>query len=78
MLETGGITVIVIKHDPEGMIELQAGDRIAQLVSQRVERARSGSVDERPSSPRGAAGHGSTGGAAALISPSCDIEGDDR
>jgi len=74
----GEIKVIVINHDPEGMIELQAGDRIAQLVIQRVERARFELVDELPSSPRGAAGHGSTGGAAALVGPSYEVEGDDR
>jgi dUTP pyrophosphatase len=68
----------VINHDPNGMIELQAGDRIAQLVIQRVARAQFELVDELPSSPRGAAGHGSTGGAAALLSPPSDIEGDDR
>jgi len=74
----GEIKVIVINHDPEGMIELQAGDRIAQLVIQRVERARFELVDELPSSSRGAAGHGSTGGATALISTTRDFEGDDR
>jgi dUTP pyrophosphatase len=74
----GEIKVIVINHDPVNVIELQAGDRIAQLVIQRVDRARFELVDELPSSPRGSAGHGSTGGAAALVGPSYDVEGDDR
>jgi dUTP pyrophosphatase len=75
----GEIKVIVINHDRDGMIELQAGDRIAQLVIQRVEHARFELVDELPESVRGTGGHGSTGGAAALIgrSPS-DVKGDDR
>jgi len=74
----GEIKVIVINHDPDSMIELQAGDRIAQLVIQRVDRAQFELVDELPSSPRGSAGHGSTGGAAALVGPSYEVEGDDR
>jgi dUTP diphosphatase len=74
----GEIKVVVINHDPENMIELQAGDRIAQLVIQRVDRAQFELVDELPSSPRGSAGHGSTGGAAALVGPSGEFEGDDR
>jgi len=74
----GEIKLIVINHDPQNMIELQAGDRIAQLVIQRVDRAEFELVDELPCSPRGAAGHGSTGGAAALFQPPRDVEGDDR
>ena len=41
------------------------GDRIAQLVFQRVERARFVEVDRLPGSDRGAGGYGSTGGFAA-------------
>lgn len=77
----GEIKVVVINHDRHGMIELRAGDRIAQLVIQRVERARFELVDELPESVRGSNGHGSTGGAAALAghSPSEPVtEGDDR
>ena len=60
----GEIKVIVINHDPVHELELQRGDRIAQLVFQRVERARFIEVDELPDSERGSGGHGSTGGAA--------------
>jgi dUTP pyrophosphatase len=74
----GEIKVIVINHDPDNMIELQAGDRIAQLVIQRVEHAQFELVDELPCSARGSAGHGSTGGAAVLVGPPAEFEGDDR
>jgi dUTP pyrophosphatase len=62
----GEIKVIVINHDPVHELRLQRGDRIAQLVFQRVERARFIEVDELPDTERGSGGHGSTGGATAL------------
>jgi dUTP pyrophosphatase len=62
----GEIKVIVINHDPVQELRLQRGDRIAQLVFQRVERARFVEVDELPDTERGSGGHGSTGGAIAL------------
>jgi dUTP pyrophosphatase len=62
----GEIKVIVINHDPVAALELARGERIAQLVVQRVERARFVEVAELPASERGAGGHGSTGGAAVL------------
>ncbi len=62
----GEIKVIVINHDPTRSVTLRRGDRIAQLVLQRVERARFVDVAELPTSARGAGGHGSTGGAAVL------------
>lgn len=43
-------------------VTLRRGDRVAQLVVQRVERVRFVEVGELPGSDRGAAGHGSTGG----------------
>lgn len=58
----GEIKVIVINHDPREWLRLHRGDRIAQLVIQRVEHATFVEVDELPRSPRGAGGHGSTGG----------------
>lgn len=63
----GEIKVILINHDRERPIQLSRGDRIAQLVIQRVERAAFVDVAELPVSARGAGGHGSTGGAAALL-----------
>jgi dUTP pyrophosphatase len=57
----GEIKVIVINHDPSEPIRIARGDRIAQLVIQRVEQARFEVVDELPDSERGSGGHGSTG-----------------
>jgi dUTP pyrophosphatase len=62
----GEIKVIVINHDPRRALVLHRGERVAQLVIQRVEHAIFVEVTELPDSPRGAGGHGSTGGAAAL------------
>jgi dUTP pyrophosphatase len=58
----GEIKVMLINHDPVEPIELRRGDRIAQLVVQRVERARFVEVGELPGSARGDGGYGSTGG----------------
>jgi dUTP pyrophosphatase len=58
----GEIQVIVVNLDPVTPIRLQRGDRIAQLVIQRVERAHFVEVDELPESVRGEGGFGSTGG----------------
>jgi len=62
----GEIKVIVINHDPASSLELHRGERIAQLVFQRVERADFIEVASLPASQRADGGHGSTGGAAAL------------
>lgn len=62
----GEITVCLVNLDPRTDIVLRRGDRIAQLVVQRVERARFVEVDALPISQRGVDGHGSTGGHAAL------------
>lgn len=58
----GEISVVLINHDPIEAVSLRRGDRIAQLVVQRFERARFVEVDELPVSVRGAGGYGSTGG----------------
>src|SRR4051794_38636780 len=58
----GEIKVLLINQDPTEPIELSRGDRIAQLVIQRVERAAFVEVDVLPGSVRGAGGYGSTGG----------------
>jgi dUTP pyrophosphatase len=62
----GEIKVIVINHDPSETLQLRRGERIAQLVVQRVDHADFIEVAELPESVRGTGGHGSTGGAAAL------------
>jgi len=58
----GEIKVLLINHDPREHIVLGRGDRIAQLVIQRCERAEFVDVDALPDSARGAGGYGSTGG----------------
>ena len=58
----GEIKVVLVNLDPREPIVLRRGDRIAQLVVQRVEQARFVEVDELPGSARGEGGHGSTGG----------------
>ncbi|WP_435769227.1 dUTP diphosphatase [Nocardioides sp. SYSU DS0651] len=58
----GEIKVLLINHDPAEPIVLRRGDRIAQLVVQRFERARFVAVDALPDSVRGSGGYGSTGG----------------
>jgi dUTP pyrophosphatase len=71
----GEIKVIVINHDTARSLTLDRGERIAQLVFQRVERARFVEVDQLPASERADGGHGSTGGAAALQSAGVASEG---
>ena len=58
----GEIKVLLINHDPREPVVLRRGDRIAQLVVQRFERARFVEVGVLPESVRGAGGYGSTGG----------------
>ena len=58
----GEILVCLINLDPRDELRLRRGDRIAQLVVQKVEHARFVEVAELPASERGAGGHGSTGG----------------
>jgi dUTP pyrophosphatase len=58
----GEIKVIVVNHDPREAVVFRRGDRIAQLVIQKVERARFHEVQSLPGSARAAGGFGSTGG----------------
>ncbi len=58
----GEIKVLLVNHDRLVPVTLKRGDRIAQLVIQRFERARFVEVDVLPDSRRGAGGYGSTGG----------------
>jgi dUTP pyrophosphatase len=57
----GEIKVMLINHDPAEPIRLRRGDRVAQLVFQRVERAVFTEVEALPESVRGSGGYGSTG-----------------
>lgn len=55
------LQVLLVNLDPAVPYRVERGDRIAQLVIQRVEEAEFAVVDELPPSDRGAAGFGSTG-----------------
>jgi dUTP pyrophosphatase len=58
----GEIMVILVNHDPATIAKIARGDRIAQLVVQRVERAQFHRAEVLSDSARGTGGHGSTGG----------------
>src|SRR3954451_16325221 len=58
----GEIRVTLLNTDGRDPVVLSRGDRVAQLVVQRVERAAFVEVEELPGSARGTGGHGSTGG----------------
>ncbi len=58
----GEIKVLLINHDPTRTVRLRRGDRVAQLVVQRVEVATFVEAGHLPPSPRGSGGYGSTGG----------------
>ncbi|MCA2208345.1 MULTISPECIES: dUTP diphosphatase [Nocardia] len=62
----GEIKVCLINHDPRTAIELRRGDRIAQLLVQRVELVEFAEVDDLDETVRGAGGYGSSGGHASL------------
>jgi dUTP pyrophosphatase len=68
----GEIRVCLVNLDPREPVHLRRGDRIAQLVVQRVERVAFVEVPDAsalPGSVRGTGGHGSTGGHAVLGGP---------
>ena len=58
----GEIKVLLVNLDPREPVAPGRGDRVAQLVVQRVEQARFVEVDRLPGSVRGDGGYGSTGG----------------
>jgi len=57
----GEIKVTLLNTDRDRAVSFQRGDRIAQLIIQRVERAVFHEADELPGSARGDGGFGSTG-----------------
>lgn len=57
----GELRVIVINLDPATPVEITRGDKIAQLVIQRVEHATLLEVDALEGTQRGTGGFGSTG-----------------
>ncbi len=57
----GELQIILINHDKSEPVSFKRGDRIAQLVIQKVERAEFVEVQDLPGSGRGTGGFGSTG-----------------
>ncbi len=57
----GEIKLVVINLDPTEPLDIQRGERVAQLVIQRVERAELREVDDLDYTTRGDRGFGSTG-----------------
>lgn len=57
----GELQCIMINHDPKEAITFHKGDRIGQLVIQKVEHAEFVEVKDLPGSGRGTGGFGSTG-----------------
>jgi dUTP pyrophosphatase len=70
----GEIKVILLNTDAEHTVRFRRGDRIAQLVVQRVELPVFIEVTSLPGSERGDGGHGSTGGHAMAA----ELQGDDE
>ena len=58
----GEVKVVLVNLDPSEPVRLCRGDRVAQLVVQKVETAGFREVGELPDSERGEGGFGSTGG----------------
>ncbi|WP_278313124.1 dUTP diphosphatase [Lolliginicoccus levis] len=65
----GEIKVCLINLDPREPIHVRRGDRIAQLIVQRVELAEFAEVASLDDTTRGAGGYGSSGGHASLDAP---------
>jgi dUTP pyrophosphatase len=57
----GEIGVVLINHDLHESFQVKKGDRIAQLVIQKVENAQFKVVNQLPESERSTGGYGSTG-----------------
>jgi dUTP pyrophosphatase len=57
----GEIGVVLINHDLHESFQVKKGDRIAQLVIQKIENAQFKLVNQLPESERSTGGYGSTG-----------------
>jgi hypothetical protein len=68
------VVLLLVNLDPTEPVHLSRGDRVAQLVVQRVEKARFVEVERLPGSARGDGGYGSTGGFAVHPGPSIGKE----
>ena len=67
----GEVLVTLLNTDRQRAVRLRRGERIAQVVVQRVERVRFSAVEELPPSRRGTGGLGSTGTTAVLSEETC-------
>jgi dUTP pyrophosphatase len=70
----GEIRVTLLNTDPDRPVRFQRGDRIAQLIIQRVAYPVFHEVATLPGSARGDSGFGSTGGHAASTGPAAGSE----
>jgi dUTP pyrophosphatase len=70
----GEIRVTLLNTDPDRPVRFQRGDRIAQLIIQRVAYPVFHEVRTLPGSARGDSGFGSTGGHAASTAPAAGRE----
>ena len=68
----GEVKVLLVNLDPSTPVDIARGDRIAQLVVQRVEKAHFVEVERLPGSARGEGGYGSTGGFAERSVPTTE------
>ena len=57
----GEVSVKLINHDPNKCFKVRPGDKICQLVIQKIEKAEFAVVEELNETERGKAGFGSTG-----------------
>ncbi len=57
----GELQVILINYDKKTSISIKRGERIAQLIMQKIEHAEFVELEELPGSSRGSDGFGSTG-----------------
>jgi dUTP pyrophosphatase len=74
----GEVSVLLVNLDPATPADLRRGDRIAQLVVQKVEQARFVEVQRLPGSARGSGGYGSTGGFGASVPDPVRIQEETR
>ena len=70
----GEIKVLLVNLDRHDPVDLRRGDRVAQLVVQRVEQVRFVEVSALPESARGDGGYGSTGGFGGPSDPNARVE----
>lgn len=68
----GELICSVVNLDRDQSVKIARGDRIAQLVVQRVEKAHFVEVERLPGSARGEGGYGSTGGFAERSAPTTE------